>query len=139
MIKKILIVTGSIFLLIISLYVSFNANMLLIWKLASDSFDYNRVLPCHPKAHRYGGIDGGYFLEITQSKPPYYYIMAFNDGGYLLFKGEFKYNKGKLNEDNIDSIVNNFDNDHRELNYLTLKDGTIIEVKSKQEKEFLLK
>ncbi|UVM50296.1 hypothetical protein LOY38_28910 [Pseudomonas sp. B21-015] len=45
------------------------------------------VLPEHPDAVWRGAQDGGYFIEITQSMPPDYFVQVRYESGSLLREG----------------------------------------------------
>ncbi|MFJ7109360.1 hypothetical protein ACIQU2_17445 [Pseudomonas sp. NPDC098740] len=45
------------------------------------------VLPDHPDAVWRGAQDGGYFIEITQSMPPDYFVQVRYESGSLLREG----------------------------------------------------
>lgn len=45
------------------------------------------VLPEHPDAVWRGAQDGGYFIEISQSTPPDYFVQVRAEGGSLVTEG----------------------------------------------------
>lgn len=49
------------------------------------------VLPEHPAAHWQGAADGGHFIEITRSEPPYYFVQVRYESGDLWSEGWLKY------------------------------------------------
>ncbi len=51
----------------------------------------------HPDAHWSGAEDGGNFFEITQAKPPHYFLEIRGESGELWVKGWITYDAGLLN------------------------------------------
>ncbi|WP_256674770.1 hypothetical protein [Pseudomonas sp. LD120] len=52
------------------------------------------VLAEHPNAQWQGGPDGGHYLEITRSEPPYYFVQIRYESGDLWEEGWLKYGHG---------------------------------------------
>lgn len=50
-----------------------------------------RVLSEHPNAKWRGGADGGQYIEVTRSEPPYYFVQVRNDDGSLWDEGWLKF------------------------------------------------
>lgn len=94
------------------------------------------ILPCHPNAHWFGGSDGGFFLDIKHEIPPNYYVAAYNEKGYLLFKGTVLSTKDKLNLSSISGVRNEYNKNVNSW-FIVLKNNNIVSVKPEQEKEFL--
>ncbi|WP_347902759.1 hypothetical protein [Pseudomonas purpurea] len=61
--------------------------------LGGASFDKPapRVLADHPKAEWLGAEDGGYYVEITRSNPPDYWVQVRYESGSLLSEGWIRY------------------------------------------------
>lgn len=50
-----------------------------------------RVLSEYPNAKWRGGADGGQYIEVTRSEPPYYFVQVRNDDGSLWDEGWLKF------------------------------------------------
>nr|WP_260408726.1 hypothetical protein [Pseudomonas cichorii] len=55
------------------------------------SKDEPHVLSGYPKAQWRGGADGGQYIEITQSEPPYYFLQVRHENGELWDEGWIKF------------------------------------------------
>ncbi|WP_246889975.1 hypothetical protein [Pseudomonas protegens] len=52
------------------------------------------VLAEHPDARWQGGPDGGHYIEITRSEPPYFFVQVRHESGDLWDEGWLKYEDG---------------------------------------------
>ena len=55
------------------------------------SKDEPRVLSEYPNAKWRGGADGGQYIEVTTTEPPYYFVQVRNDDGSLWDEGWLKF------------------------------------------------
>ncbi len=80
-IKRFLILVGVVSLLVI---VAVLSHM-------DFSADQPHILTEHPYAQWQGGVDGGQFIEVTKSEPPYYFVQVRYESGGLWDEGWVKY------------------------------------------------
>jgi hypothetical protein len=64
-----------------------------------------RVLSEHPNARWRGGADGGQFVEISRSEPPYYFVQIRNENGSLWDQGWLKYGDQNSQPLTADSVM----------------------------------
>lgn len=55
------------------------------------SKDKPRGLSEFPNAHWRGGVDGGQYIEVTKSEPPYYFVQIRHESGDLWDEGWLKF------------------------------------------------
>lgn len=69
------------------------------------SKDEPRVLSEYPNAKWRGGADGGQFVEISKSEPPYYFVQIRNDDGSLWDQGWLKFGDQNSQPLTADSVM----------------------------------
>ncbi|MCP1498724.1 hypothetical protein J2Y86_003431 [Pseudomonas migulae] len=69
------------------------------------SKDEPRVLSEYPNAKWRGGADGGQFVEISKSEPPYYFVQVRNDDGSLWDQGWLKFGDQNSQPLTADSVM----------------------------------
>ena len=69
------------------------------------SKDEPRVLSEYPNAKWRGGADGGQFVEISKSEPPYYFVQVRNDDGSLWDQGWLKFGDENSQPLTADSVM----------------------------------
>lgn len=52
------------------------------------------VLAEHPNAQWQGAEDGGHYIEITRSEPPYFFVQVRHESGNLWEEGWLKHERG---------------------------------------------
>lgn len=80
-IKRFLILVGAVFLLLI-VAVLYHMDF---------SDEQPHILAEYPNAQWQGGIDGGQFIEVLKSEPPYYFVQVRYESGSLWDEGWVKY------------------------------------------------
>ncbi|MDR8367753.1 MULTISPECIES: hypothetical protein [Pseudomonas] len=63
------------------------------------------VLSEYPNAKWRGGADGGQFVEISKSEPPYYFVEIRNDDGSLWDQGWLKFGDENSQPLTADSVM----------------------------------
>ncbi|QVW23258.1 hypothetical protein KJF94_25990 [Pseudomonas hormoni] len=69
------------------------------------SKDEPRVLSEYPNAKWRGGADGGQFVDISKSEPPYYFVQVRNDDGSLWDQGWLKFGDQNSQPLTADSVM----------------------------------
>lgn len=80
-IKRFLILVGAVSLLLITVVLSH----------MDFSAEQPHILTARPNAQWQGGVDGGQFIEVLKSEPPYYFIQVRHESGNLWDEGWVKY------------------------------------------------
>ncbi|MCS4259997.1 MULTISPECIES: hypothetical protein [Pseudomonas] len=63
------------------------------------------VLAEHPDARWQGGPDGGHYIEITRSEPPYFFVQVRHESGDLWDEGWLKYEDGDASALTTDKVL----------------------------------
>ncbi|NVZ60041.1 hypothetical protein HX797_27645 [Pseudomonas edaphica] len=63
------------------------------------------VLSEYPNAHWRGGADGGQYIEITKSEPPYYFLQVRHENGELWDEGWLKFGEDDSEPLTANSVV----------------------------------
>ncbi|EJM08345.1 hypothetical protein AB7M22_005212 [Pseudomonas sp. ADAK2 TE3594] len=79
--KRFLMVVGALSLLV-ALGVIFFMDF---------SKDKPHLLSEYPNSHWRGGADGGQYIEVTKSEPPYYFVQVRHESGELWDEGWLKF------------------------------------------------
>lgn len=69
------------------------------------SKDKPHVLSEYPNAHWQGGADGGQYIEITKSEPPYYFVQVRHESGELWDEGWLKFGDEKGEPLTANSVI----------------------------------